>query len=356
MDWRSKRWLAAVSRISLWLLWPLVVSALQLPPEIQADRYLLEAEKSIQKQDYADALESLDRILALRAEHGLEIPEQFFIRYAEIMERLGLYDAAEEYATEYLMLTGRGGEHYREALELLSAAEAGQAAAAEAETVIAEMEFVRVSAGEFVMGSDSAEADDDERPLTSVTLSEEFYLGRHEVTQAQWEAVMGSNPSGFDECGRYCPVENVSWEDVQEFIRRLNARPGGGKYRLPTEAEWEYAARAGMSGERYSENLYMIAWFEGNSLRRTHTVGIRAPNEWGLHDMLGNVWEWVQDRYGDYPGGSMTDPWGPSSGRGRVFRGCSWSNDVGNCRAASRSNSPPGFRSVDLGFRLARTK
>ena len=135
---------------------------------------------------------------------------------------------------------------------------------------------------------------------------------------------MGSNPSHFDECGRSCPVELVTWEDAQEFIGRLNGRSGGNRYRLPTEAEWEYAARAGTTGDRYG-NLDAIAWYRDNSRYRTHPVGQKAPNAWGLHDMLGNVEEWVEDRYGDYPGGAVTDPRGPGSGLYqvyRVYRGC----------------------------------
>ena len=124
---------------------------------------------------------------------------------------------------------------------------------------------------------------------------------------------MGSNPSFFDECGD-CPVERVSWDDVQEFIGRLNALEGEVRYRLPTEAEWEYAARAGTSGDRYGGDLDAIAWYRENSEGRTHPVGQKAPNAFGLHDMLGNVFEWVQDWYGAYPGGSVTDPRGPGPG------------------------------------------
>ena len=350
MNGRSKRWVAAVSSISLWLLWPVVVAALQLPPEIQADRYLLEAEKSIQEQDYAGAKESMDRILALRTEQGLEIPERFFFRYADVMERLRSYDAAKEYATEYLTLAGRDGEHYRQALTLLSAAEAGKAAAADAEAALPGMEFVWVPPGEFVMGSDSAP------PLTGVRISTGYWLGKHEVTQGQWQAVMGSNPSRFSECGPDCPVDSVSWEDVQEFILKLNAQLRGERYRLPTEAEWEYAARAGASGDRYTGNLDVIAWYGKNSERRPHPVGQTAPNAWGLHDMLGNVWEWVQDWFGDYPGGSVTDPRGPGAGHGRVARGCSWDSSVSSCRGGYRSTGHPGHATGNLGFRLARTE
>ena len=181
-------------------------------------------------------------------------------------------------------------------------AEEARKARRRAETAISGMEFVWVPPGEFRMGSKSSEADDDERPRMRVRISRGFFLGKYEVTQGQWEAVMGSNPSRFDGCGPDCPVENVSWDDVQEFIRRLNAREGGNRYRLPTEAEWEYAARAGTNGDHYG-NLAAIAWHEDNSGNRTHPVGRKAPNEWGLYDMLGNVWEWVEDWYGGYPGG-----------------------------------------------------
>ena len=221
------------------------------------------------------------------------------------------------------------------------------------------MEFAWVPAGEFVMGSASAEADDDERPLTRVRISRGYWLGRHEVTQGQWEAVMGSNPSDFDECGPNCPVESVTWDDAQGFIRSLNGRAGGSRYRLPTEAEWEYAARAGTAGDRYSDNLDAIAWHDGNSGDRTHPVGRKAPNAWGLHDMLGNVYEWVQDWYGDYPGGSVTDPRGPGSGSApaRLARGGSWFGYARDCRASYRIVSPPGYRFNGIhGFRLLRTE
>ena len=217
------------------------------------------------------------------------------------------------------------------------------------------MAFVWVPAGEFRMGSTSAEADYDEQPVTRVRISRGFWLGKHEVTQSEWQAVTGSNPSAFDECGPDCPVEQVSWNDAQAFISALNGRAVGSRYRLPTEAEWEYAARAGTSGDRYG-NLGAIAWYDGNSGGRTHPVGQKAPNAWGLHDMLGNVWEWVQDWYGDYPGGAVTDPRGPLSGSSPVFRGGSWRYCASGCRASSRNSFSPGYRPAYLGFRLLRTE
>ena len=215
------------------------------------------------------------------------------------------------------------------------------------------VEFVWVPPGQFQMGSTSSEADGDERPLTQVRISRGFWMGKYEVTQAQWQAVMGSNPSRFTNCGGDCPVEQVSWEDVQEFIGKLNARSGGRPYRLPTEAEWEYAARAGTTEERHGD-LDAIAWYSRNSGGTTHPVGEKAANAWGLHDMIGNVWEWVQDWYGSYPGGSVTDPTGPGSGSGRVLRGGSWIYFARYCRSAFRGRNSPGNRSNTLGFRLVR--
>ena len=217
------------------------------------------------------------------------------------------------------------------------------------------MEFVWIPPGEFRMGSTSSLAWDNEKPVTRVRISRGFYLGKYEVTQGQWEAVMGTNPSNFSNCGGDCPVEKVSWEDAQAFIRKLNEKEGGGKYRLPTEAEWEYAARAGTRGERYG-NLDAIAWYDGNSGGRTHPVGGKAPNEFGLYDMLGNVWEWVEDWYGAYPGGTVTDPTGPRTGSKRVNRGGGWWGNVQPWRSADRGGGSPGDRGSGLGFRLLRTK
>ena len=219
------------------------------------------------------------------------------------------------------------------------------------------MEFVRIPAGEFLMGSNSSLAKFDEQPITQVRISREFWLGKYEVTQEQWQAVMGTNPSRFSVCGR-CPVERVSWNDVQDFIRKLNERERGTGYvyRLPTEAEWEYAARAGTTGDRYAQDVDKIAWHVANSGLSTYSVGQKEPNAWGLHDMLGNVWEWVQDWYGPYPGGSVTDPAGPSSGSHRVLRGAGWANPASRCRAPERYREPPTFSQGVEGFRLVRTR
>ena len=226
------------------------------------------------------------------------------------------------------------------------------------------IEFVWIPAGEFRMGSTSRHAEPDEKPVTRVRITQGFWLGKYEVTQRQWQRVMGSNPSRFRNCGGDCPVERVSWNYVQEFIANLNRRSGGRRFRLPTEAEWEYAARAGTTTDTYSGDitaprgndpvLNRIAWYWESSGNRTHPVGRKAPNAWGLHDMLGNVREWVADWKGGYQGGTVKDPAGPSSGSDRVSRGCSWFGHAGICRSAHRHRDSPGYLYGGLGFRLLR--
>ena len=219
---------------------------------------------------------------------------------------------------------------------------------------------MRIEAGTFEMGSPAGEAGrNGDETLHRVTISQAFYIGKYEVTQGEWEAVMGDNPSSFDDCGRTCPVEEVSWEDVQGFIEELNLREGVRRYRLPTEAEWEYAARAGTqtaySFGNAANRLGLYGWYNDNSGDRTQPVGGKRPNAWGLYDMHGNVWEWVGDRYGEYPSGRVTDPRGPSSGAYRVDRGGGWDGSARDCRAADRNWLAPGDRIYGLGFRLART-
>jgi formylglycine-generating enzyme required for sulfatase activity len=233
---------------------------------------------------------------------------------------------------------------------------------ADAQMEEVQMEFVLIPAGEFMMGSPDGDknAYGDEKPRHKVTISQPFYLGKYEVTQAQWEVVMGNNPSRFK--GWNNPVEWVTWDEIQEFIKKLNQKAGGNKYRLPTEAEWEYAARAGTTS-RYSFGdeagaLGRYAWYDSNSGDTTHPVGQKEPNGWGLYDMHGNVFERVQDWYSEkyYSGSPATDPQGPSSGTGRVFRSGSWDADARFCRSAFRiyEDYPPDYdQRNNLGFRLA---
>jgi formylglycine-generating enzyme required for sulfatase activity len=217
------------------------------------------------------------------------------------------------------------------------------------------MDFLLIPAGEFTMGSDR---ESNEKPAHKVRINKSFYLSVYEVTQAQWQAIMGNNPSSFKSDPKL-PVETVSWEKVQEFIRKLNAKEKGKAYRLPTEAEWEYAARAGTKTlYSFGENpkqLGPYAWCGKGANNQTHPIGQRKPNAWGLYDMHGNVWEWVQDWFGVYPAEATTDPAGPPAGTHRVFRGGSWSTDVGHCRSAHRSAERVNRQHGDLGFRLARS-
>jgi len=214
-----------------------------------------------------------------------------------------------------------------------------------------DIEFVPIPPGGFDMGSENR--DSDERPVHRVRVSKAFELGKYPVTQEQWEAGMGSNPSYFKGPDR--PVETVSWNDVQEFLKKLNRRGDGHLYRLPTEAEWEYAARAGTTGDSPAE-LDAVAWYHGNSRAQTHPVGQKQPNAWGLYDMLGNVWEWCRDWYSpDYYRNSPTvDPPGPPSGSQRVLRGGSSYYNASYLRAATRFRGEPGDRSINLGFRCVR--
>ena len=220
------------------------------------------------------------------------------------------------------------------------------------------MKFERIPEGSFLMGSPSYEEgrESNERQH-EVRISQGFWMGKYEVTQGEWESVMGANPSFFDECGSRCPVEMVSWNDLQEFIRRLNERETGRgyRYRLPTEAEWEYSARSGTTGSRHGQ-LDEVAWYSDNSGDSTHPVGQKRGNAWGLYDMLGNVWEWTGDWYGEYPAGKVTDSGGPSTGSYRVLRGGSWYTYARYVRSAYRFSYSPGIRHRDFGFRLVRTK
>ena len=219
-------------------------------------------------------------------------------------------------------------------------------------------EMVIIPAGRFTMGSSDGDAD--EKPPHSVNVRS-FAMGKYEVTQGQWKAVMGSNPSRFSNCGDNCPVEKVSWDDIQQYIQKLNQKTGQ-QYRLPSEAEWEYAARAGSTGKwSFGDNesaLGQHAWYSANSNSQTRPVGQKQANAFNLHDMHGNVWEWVQDVGHDNYSGAPTDgsAWvsGGDQSR-RVLRGGSWISGPGSLRSANRDGISPDFRSNYNGFRIART-
>jgi formylglycine-generating enzyme required for sulfatase activity len=220
------------------------------------------------------------------------------------------------------------------------------------------IDMVSVKGGCYQMGDTFGDGIADEKPVHEVCV-DSFYLGKYVVTQAQWQAVMGKNPSSFNQCGGNCPVETVSWEDAQEFIRQLNAQTGK-NYRLPYEAEWEYAARSGGKQEEWAgtsdmDELGAQAWFADNSGKTTHAVGTRKPNGLGLYDMTGNVWEWCKDWYDAeyYKKSPAKNPRGALSGSARVIRGGSWGDPAGGVRAAYRFGRLPFVRDAAIGFRLA---
>jgi formylglycine-generating enzyme required for sulfatase activity len=236
--------------------------------------------------------------------------------------------------------------------------------------------MVRIPPGQFVMGSPANEkGHQDDEVAHLVTLTHPFEIGRYKVTQGLWQSVMGTNPSDKVSCGPDCPVETISWDEVQVFLSKLNSKYPGKGYRLPTEAEWEYSCRAGDPHARYGD-VDSIAWYGGNSENTSHPVGQKQPNAWGLYDMIGNVYEYCQDCYGPYPKGSVADPQGPMSGSTRVRRGGSYTNITGRdfyyeltgsgfqeryyaegkfLRAASRESHDPKAKNCITGFRLARS-
>ena len=216
--------------------------------------------------------------------------------------------------------------------------------------------MIAVKGGTFTMGATSEQtgAESDESPTHSVTLSD-YYIGETEVTQELWNAAMGSNPSYFTG-NMQRPVEQVSWDDCQTFISKLNQLTGE-TFRLPTEAQWEYAARGGnqAQGRLYSgsNTIDNVAWYGSNSSSTTHPVKTKAPNELGIYDMSGNVWEWCSDCYGSYSSAAQTDPTGPSKGSHRVIRGGSWCEYTTDCRVANRDGYTPTHTNSDQGLRLA---
>ena len=219
------------------------------------------------------------------------------------------------------------------------------------------MEFILVNGGCFQMGDSFGDGESKERPVHEVCV-DDFYIGKYEVTQGQWHKVMGSNPSHFKKCGVSCPVDSVSWKDAQSFIAELS-NTSHYKYRMPTEAEWEYAARGVSKMEKWagtsSENkLAEYAWYDENSNDRVQPVGQKKPNSLGLYDMSGNVWEWVQDRYGEtyYENSPKNSPAGPDVGKTRVLRGGSWIDRAKDCRTSSRLTLSSGEMFKGVGLRL----
>ena len=368
-----------------------------LPVEVLLDENLMEAEMLSEEKDHKGALEAMDRILALQKEHGLDLPEEFSFRYARTAMAAGSYQAAIDAATQYLSKVGRGGKHYREALALRVKSRRGlrEPAVAGARVVPAadsvggsatgadvrrsqrvqpqarerlpfEPEMVVIPGGSFRMGCVSGQdCYDNEHPVHTVRVGS-FELSKYEVTFEQYDrftAATGRNPAGDSGWGRWRrPVINVSWEDTVAYVRWLSGQTGE-RYRLPSEAEWEYAARAG--------SVTAYSW--GNEIgrnrancdgcgsqwdnRQTAPVGSFGPNGWGLHDMHGNVWEWVQDCWNGSYGGAPSDgsAWERGDCSQRVLRGGSWINLPRYLRSAYRNWITTTSRYVIDGFRVART-
>ena len=373
-----------------------VVVGSQLPPAILLDGYLLRAEQAVRDEDRAGALRAMGQIAALQEEHDLETEPEYHYRYSAVWNALGSWERSRAAAILYLQETGRDGEYYREALELmnratvsLEAAErdrarraaaqareqaARDAAKAEAERRTAaareltrQMEFVRLPAGEFRMMPANSYARRGQGSVwvpahsrrRDVRITRPFEIGRYEVTVSQWDPVMGSDTRAERLCSR-CPASYVSWDDAQRFASMLTeASDGAHRYRLPTEAEWEYAARAGDNSERFGRrNLEESAWFRDNGGRSgPHPVGLKQPNGFGLHDMIGNVEEWTADAYYLYEGGGrrVDDPRAPpTSNRERITtRGCDYNSTREVCEIAWRF--PTRRPDLGVGFRLVRT-
>jgi formylglycine-generating enzyme required for sulfatase activity len=392
----------------------------ELPVEVRKEQYILAVAKHRENGDWAKALQYIDKLdklnVALPANFDFYRGETeynlkrygdakntlatYILKYGKtgqnydeawglvieiggVLLKKGKYDESMSIMFDYLTKVGKGGEHYVRALELITEADEN----AERQRDVAERikkNLVLVSGGCFKMGDIFGDGYSDEKPVHEVCV-DDFYIGNFEVTQKDWWLVMEENPSKFKVCDDcpvervtqkdwrvimgqkssqfkgcdVCPVERVSWNDIQEFIRKLNGLTGK-KYRLPTEAEWEYAARSGgrkakWAGMRNDVELGVYAWYYKNSSKKTHPVGQKKPNSLGLHDMSGNVWEWVQDWYGEdyYKSSPRQNPKGPSSGEYKVLRGGSWVNTHGGVRAADRYWTKPDYGNTNRGFRLS---
>ena len=354
--------------VLLVLLLSVPAVAQDLPPDVLADKHLLEAAGAIERGDAHGALDALKKVADLE----VEPPPLFSWLYGKVLVEHGdgvpAWRRGRSLLARFAVGAGRDSEHYAPALELILTAEARMEAAerlarirGRLPEILAEVsrDMVRVEGGTFIMGCtpEQYDCDVDESPVREVRV-ESFEIGRREVTQELWVAVMGENPSAFGDCLR-CPVETVGWDDVQVFLQGLNA--GGERYRLPSEAEWEYAARGGRLGRGHpyagGEDRATVAWYYENSGSRTQPVGSRQANELDLFDMSGNVREWVQDcwhaSYDDAPNDGRA--WEEGDCGRRVIRGGSWHGKPGSIRSANRFWYTTHFRNNDLGFRIARS-
>lgn len=355
-------------------------AAQELPPEIQVDRLLVQAEREIEDGEHWSAVGTFERILALCEEHGLEIPTEFWFRQAGVLQGAGLHERALEASTRYLREAGREGEHYQAALELLDAAEvslgeaqreearlraaaerAERQRAARAEAIVASIpEMVTIPGGTFRMGCVTGrKCHKSEKPVREVRVKD-FVLSSHEVTFAQWDMCTEHGPCGWasDEgWGRgNRPVVNVTWDDARTYVAWLQEETGD-TYRLPSEAEWEYAARAGTETRYISGNRIDRGQANWNG-EQTRPVGSYPANPFGLYDMTGNVAEWVQDCWHDSYRGGLPDgeAWQTPSCSMRVYRGGSWATrKAAAVTLASRWGRYPHRSYGYLGFRIARS-
>ena len=370
----------AFSAVTLTTALALATAAPELPPDIQVDRLLVQAEREIEDGEHWSAVFTFERILAVYEEHGLEIPTEFWFRHAGVLQGAGLHERAVEASTRYLREAGREGEHYRAALEILDAAEVDLAAARRAEArarAVAERvareiaaaipEMVVIPAGTFRMGCLMRRGcEKDEKPEREVRVSS-FGLAKYELTFAQWDVCTEYGPcrsvadEGWGRGDR--PVVKVSFDDAQTYLGWLS-RETGESYRLPSEAEWEYAARAGTEtryswGDDIGTNRANCVGCESQwDDRQTAPVGSFCLNPFGVHDLHGNVWEWVQDCWNDSYRGAPSDSsaWVEGNCDKRVLRGGGWNNSPEGLGAANRSGrSGANYRNDVVGFRVALT-
>ena len=348
------------------LLGALVVSSAQLPPEILADRYLVEAEQLIAEKEFGKALELMNKIIALQQEHNFALPEVFHYKSAELALSAGSFAAAIDSVTKYLGTVGRDGEFYREALELLVQAEQ-EGQRQQLLRRIGAPEMVVIPGGRFRMGCVSGlDCSSREQPVHTVRVGR-FELSKYEVTFEEYDrftAATGRERADDEGWGRgRRPVINVSWEDAVAYTRWLSQQTGQ-RYRLPSEAEWEYAVRAGTE-TKYSwgnenemyHNRTNCDFSCGDQWQETAPVGSFPPNGWGLHDMHGNVWEWVQDCWNESYQGAPTDgsAWEIGDCSRRVLRGGSWVNTTSGVGSPERGPGSATTGSKFGGFRVART-
>ena len=373
--WRLVR---SVALAGLLMAVPWSVAA-QLAPAVQADLYVVQTDAYLDENDYAAAKEAMGKIITLSKQHDLTLPDEFHFKYAQVLELAGEHEEAVASLTRYLELTGKTGQHYREALRLMHQAMQAEAVP-EPGSEFRDCQqcplVVVVPAGSYQMGSPGSEEarDDDEGPRHRVTIAKPFAVGVYAVTFAEWDACVtaggcgGYRPDdeGWGRGGR--PVINVSWDDTREYARWLSQHTGE-RYRLLSEAEWEYVARAGTTtpfhigstistGQaNYNGNYTYGGGSKGTYRARTVPVGTFAPNGFGLYEVHGNVWEWTQDCWNDSYVGAPADgsAWEQGQCGRRVLRGGSWLYPPRYLRSAIRLGSGSGNRDDDLGFRVART-